>query len=77
MLEIERKFLVKSECYKEQISDKYKIVQGYISVATDRSVQLRLCKDRGFLTFKGANSLTMDAADLSGKKKSHLKKPGH
>ncbi len=56
MLEIERKFLVKSECYKEQISGKYKIVQGYLSVATDRSVRVRLCKDKGFLTIKGANS---------------------
>ena len=56
MIEIERKFLVKSECFKEQVSSKYKIVQGYLSVTTDRSVRIRLCKDKGYLTIKGANS---------------------
>lgn len=51
--EIERKFLVRGEGWREP--DKgmpYR--QGYLSTVAERSVRVRLIRDKGYLTIKGA-----------------------
>lgn len=53
-MEIERKFLVRSEAYREDVYDSTRIMQGYISSATGRTVRVRVRGDRGYLTIKGA-----------------------
>ncbi len=51
--ETERKFLVKGD-FKTMATEKYRIVQGYISTAPDRIVRIRIKEDRAFLTIKGS-----------------------
>ncbi|WP_281233426.1 CYTH domain-containing protein [Flavobacterium gelatinilyticum] len=53
MLEIERKFLVKSDDFKEQAFAKNKIAQGYLSSAPERTVRVRIKGEKAFLTIKG------------------------
>ena len=53
--EIERKFLVKGEFRGEAIG-KTRIVQGYICSDKGRTVRVRICGDKGYLTVKGAAS---------------------
>lgn len=50
--EIERKFLVVGP-YKDFATSHYTIRQGYICSGGDRTVRVRLCGERGFLTIKG------------------------
>ncbi|MFI1771238.1 CYTH domain-containing protein [Thalassobellus citreus] len=56
MIEIERKFLVKSDIYKEEAFKKTRIVQGYLNSHKERTVRVRLKGDRGFITVKGQSS---------------------
>jgi CYTH domain-containing protein len=52
-LEIERKFLVKGEGWRAHGSGLlYR--QGYLSTVPGRSVRVRLVRDKGYLTIKGA-----------------------
>ena len=51
-IEIERKFLVKGD-YKEFVIKKEKIVQGFLSTVPERTVRVRIKKDKAFLTIKG------------------------
>ena len=51
--EIERKFLITSNSFKQNISSKYNIVQGYLSTDPSRSVRLRISNNIGYLTIKG------------------------
>lgn len=53
MLEIERKFLVKSDDFKEQAFAKNKIAQGYLSSVPERTVRVRIKGEKAFLTIKG------------------------
>ncbi|WP_343694180.1 CYTH domain-containing protein [Flavobacterium sp.] len=53
MLEIERKFLVKSDDFKEQAFAKNKIAQGYLSSIPERTVRVRIKGEKAFLTIKG------------------------
>ena len=53
LLEIERKFLVTSEEYKNEASEKFKIAQGYLNRDPERSVRVRIKAKKGFLTIKG------------------------
>lgn len=53
--EIERKFLVTGD-YKTQAHARRRILQGYISSARGRTVRVRICDGRGYLTIKGASS---------------------
>ncbi|WP_010177821.1 CYTH domain-containing protein [Aquimarina agarilytica] len=53
MLEIERKFLVKSEDFKNKATKQTKIVQAYLNSHPERSVRIRIKGDKGFLTIKG------------------------
>lgn len=51
--EIERKYLVTSDCYKRLAVARYHIVQGYISREKTATVRIRIADDRAFLTIKG------------------------
>ena len=53
MLEIERKFLVKSNDFKEQAFTHNKIAQGYLSSIPERTVRVRIKGEKAFLTIKG------------------------
>ncbi|WP_420401257.1 CYTH domain-containing protein [Flagellimonas sp.] len=57
-LEIERKFLVKSEGYKHQANEQIRIVQGFLNTAPERTVRVRIKGDKGFLTVKGASNVS-------------------
>jgi len=52
-LEIERKFLVKSDAYKKNASSETRIVQGFLNTAPERTVRVRIKGDKGYLTVKG------------------------
>jgi CYTH domain-containing protein len=52
-LEIERKFLVKGNGYKQQASGSSHIQQGYICSRHGRTVRVRIRDERGYLTIKG------------------------
>lgn len=55
-LEIERKFLVKSDDYKQKASAQTRIVQGFLNTDPERTVRVRIKGDKGFLTVKGASN---------------------
>lgn len=52
-LEIERKFLVFGDGYKQQAFSKSHIVQGYICSAKGRTVRVRIRDEKAYLTIKG------------------------
>jgi len=56
VLEIERKFLIKSENYKTKIGSSCDIIQGYLSIDPERAVRVRLCGEIGAITVKGPSS---------------------
>lgn len=56
MVEIERKFLVKSEVFKGEAFNSYIIKQGFLNSHEDRTVRVRLKKNEGILTVKGKSS---------------------
>lgn len=51
--EIERKYLVTSDCYKEMAVARYHIRQGYISREKTGTVRVRITDDKAYLTIKG------------------------
>ncbi|WP_028583950.1 CYTH domain-containing protein [Desulfogranum mediterraneum] len=53
-IEIERKFLVSSEEWRQQGRGKV-YCQGYIHASKERTVRVRLVGDQGYLTIKGAS----------------------
>ena len=52
-IEVERKFLVKSEEYKSHAVSKTRIVQGFLNTHPERTVRVRLKGEKGYLTVKG------------------------
>ena len=56
MVEIERKFLVLDESYKEQAVACNSIKQGYLSRVPERVVRVRTKGDKGFITIKGKST---------------------
>lgn len=56
MVEIERKFLVKTTDFKEQVFAKNRIAQGYLSSEPERTVRIRIKGTKGFITIKGIGS---------------------
>ncbi|RTY70502.1 CYTH domain-containing protein [Flavobacterium sp. LS1P28] len=56
MIEIERKFLVKDDSYKESAFTQNHIAQGYLSSAPARTVRVRIKGKKGFLTIKGISN---------------------
>ncbi len=51
--EIERKFLVKDDSYKQKAYRADRIAQGYICSARGRTVRVRIRGGKGYLTIKG------------------------
>ncbi len=56
MIEIERKFLVKSDVFKNRATSKEKIAQGFLNTHPSRTVRVRINGNFGFLTVKGASN---------------------
>lgn len=54
--EIERKFLVLSENFKNESEKKTRITQGYLSSVPERTVRVRIKGEKGFITIKGIGS---------------------
>ena len=52
-MEIERKYLVTSDCYKQMAVDHHHIRQGYISREKTGTVRVRISDDKAYLTIKG------------------------
>lgn len=53
MQEIERKFLVTSEAFKNEAFKRTRIVQGFLNTHPIRTVRVRIHGEQGFLTVKG------------------------
>lgn len=56
MIEIERKFLVKSDAFKKEAFSTMRIIQGFLNRNPERTVRVRLNEDKGVLTVKGKSS---------------------
>jgi CYTH domain-containing protein len=56
MIEIERKFLVKGDAYKNEASSKIHIIQGFLNTHPNRTVRVRVKGDLGFITVKGISN---------------------
>ncbi len=56
MVEIERKFLVTSDAYKQDAHQHIRITQGFLNTHPERTVRVRLKGDDGILTVKGKSS---------------------
>lgn len=55
-LEIERKFLVSSDAYKQEATSWTRIAQGFLNTDPSRTVRVRIMGEKGFLTVKGASN---------------------
>ncbi|MCH5238953.1 MAG: CYTH domain-containing protein [Muribaculaceae bacterium] len=53
--EIEHKYLVINDSYKNLATGKVEIEQGYLNRNPDRTVRIRILGDKGFLTVKSRN----------------------
>ncbi|WP_298532171.1 CYTH domain-containing protein [uncultured Algibacter sp.] len=56
MIEIERKFLVKSNAFKKEAFKETRIIQGFLNTHKDRTVRVRVKGNLGFITVKGKSS---------------------
>ena len=56
MIEIERKYLVTSEAFKEEAFKTTRIIQGFLNTHPERTVRVRLKENQGILTVKGETS---------------------
>jgi len=56
MQEIERKFLIKDNGFKEEVIQATRIIQGYLNSAPERTVRVRIKGEQGFLTIKGISN---------------------
>ncbi len=56
MIEIERKFLISSNQYKEHATSKTRIVQGFLNTHADRTVRVRIKGEQGYITIKGRSN---------------------
>jgi len=52
-LEIERKFLVIDDSYKQAAGSYVDIIQAYLSISPEATVRVRVKGNRGFITVKG------------------------
>ena len=55
-MEIERKFMVRGEDYKQRAYASDRIQQGYICSGHGRTVRVRIRGNRGYLTIKGPST---------------------
>ncbi len=56
MTEIERKFLVKSDDFKEASRKKTHFIQAYLNTDPERTIRIRVTDDQAFMTIKGKSS---------------------
>ena len=56
MIEIERKFLITSEAYKNEASSKTLFVQAYLNTHPERTIRIRIKAEKAFMTIKGKSS---------------------
>lgn len=56
MIEIERKFLVNSNIFKNQAFKSTRIIQGFLSTHKKRTVRIRIKGKQGVITVKGESS---------------------
>lgn len=56
MIEIERKFLVISDIFKEEAFEKVEIKQGFLNTDPMRTVRVRIRNEDAFLTVKGKST---------------------
>ena len=56
VIEIERKFLVKSMNFVDGAVSKTKIVQGFLNTHPERTVRIRINGEKGFMTVKGKSN---------------------
>lgn len=52
--EIERKFLVKDERFKEHAIRSQHIEQGYLCKEPEKTIRIRICDEKAFLTIKSS-----------------------
>ena len=52
MIEIERKFLIVSDKYKEQAYKKTRIVQGFLNTHKERTVRVRIKGKEAYIAIK-------------------------
>ena len=55
-LEIERKFLLLNEDFKDEANSFHRIAQGYLSSHPNRTVRVRIKENLAYLTIKGAST---------------------
>ena len=55
-LEIERKFLVRSDVYKDSAASQLRMVQGFLNTHPERTVRVRIMGNTALLTVKGAGN---------------------
>ena len=56
MIEIERKFLIVSDKYKEQAYKKTRIVQGFLNTNKERTVRVRIKGKEAYIAIKGISN---------------------
>ncbi|WP_430908748.1 CYTH domain-containing protein [Maribacter sp. 2-571] len=56
MIEIERKYLVRSDAYRNEAKAQKAMEQGFLNTHPDRTVRVRIMGDKGFLTVKGRSN---------------------
>jgi CYTH domain-containing protein len=56
MIEIERKFLVTSNAFKDEAFKKTSIIQGFLNTDKERTVRVRIKDKKGILTVKGKST---------------------
>jgi len=54
-IEIERKFLIKDDFWRNESDEGTPIKQGYLNSTTERTVRVRIYGNKGFITIKGKN----------------------
>ena len=55
-LEIERKYKVINDDYREKASCVYNIKQGYLSTQKEATIRVRVKDDNAYITVKGVNN---------------------
>jgi len=56
MIEIERKFLITSQAFKNEAYTSTRIVQGFLNTHPERTVRVRIKGEKGFITVKGKSN---------------------
>src|SRR5215203_1184163 len=64
-IEIERKFLVRSDEWRRSVRHSQRFCQGYLTHSDAMSVRVRRAGDQGFITVKGAGRLVRPEYEYS------------